>query len=206
MWEEKLKRWNADMLKWPQKKMVRRGLVAAVGLLAIALLAAFLFPQQLLCVDSGNVQADVIVVLGGGARERPDQAAELFRSGAASTVIVSGQGDFASNRQILVAEGVPPSRIHVEPKSNSTKQNAQYSISLLRELGAKRVIIVTSWYHSRRALHAFQHYAPDIQFYSRPSYYGYPRTQWSREGLKGYIRAEYVKLAGYWVYYGVCPF
>src|ERR1035441_10336009 len=71
--------------------------------------------------------------------------------------------------------------------------------------GAKRVIIVTSWYHSRRALHAFQHYAPDIQFYSRPAYFGYPRTQWSRAGISGYIRAEYVKLAGYWVCYGVCP-
>jgi uncharacterized SAM-binding protein YcdF (DUF218 family) len=151
------------------------------------------------------VQADAIVVLGG-ARERPAQAAELFRSGAAPRIIVSGQGDFASNRQVLVAEGVPPSCIQVEPKSNSTRQNAQFSISLLRELGARRVIIVTSWYHSRRALHAFQHYAPDIQFYSRPSYYGYPRTQWSREGITGYIRSEYVKLAGYWVCYGVCPF
>jgi hypothetical protein len=72
--------------------------------------------------------------------------------------------------------------------------------------GAKRVIIVTSWYHSRRALHTFQHYAPDIQFYSRPAYFGYPRTQWSRAGISGYIRAEYVKLAGYWVCYGVWPF
>jgi uncharacterized SAM-binding protein YcdF (DUF218 family) len=75
-----------------------------------------------------------------------------------------------------------------------------------RPAGAKRVIIVTSWYHSRRALHTFQHYAPDIQFYSRPSYFGYPRTQWSRDGISGYIRAEYVKLAGYWVCYGVWPF
>src|ERR1035438_1201720 len=26
------------------------------------------------------------------------------------------------------------------------------------------------------------------------------------DALPIYIRAEYVKLAGYWVYYGVCPF
>jgi uncharacterized SAM-binding protein YcdF (DUF218 family) len=44
---------------------------------------------------------------------------------------------------------------------------------LLRQMGAKRVIIVTSWYHSRRALACFEHYAPDIKFYSRPSYFGY---------------------------------
>ena len=40
-------------------------------------------------------------------------------------------------------------------------------------MGAQRVIIVTSWYHSRRALACFEHYAPDMKFYSRPSYFGY---------------------------------
>ena len=63
-------------------------------------------------------------------------------------------------------------------------------------------------HHSRRGLHAFQHYAPDIQFYSRPSYYGYPSKAESaeRKAMNGYMRTEFVKLAGYWVCYGVCPF
>ena len=222
------------MLKWLQKKRVRRGLFAVFGLLALLLAAAFIFPQQILCVDSGNVQADALVVLGGGSWERPTRAAELFRSGAAPRIIASGAGDCANNLRLMVAAGVPASAIELECKSLSTKQNAQFSIALLRAMrapdvgptphptlspggaeradgsrglgGAKRVIIVTSWYHSRRALHTFQHYAPDMQFYSRPSYFGYPRTQWSRAGVAGYIRAEYVKLAGYWVCYGVWPF
>jgi uncharacterized SAM-binding protein YcdF (DUF218 family) len=168
--------------------------------------AAFFFPQQVLCVDSGDVQADALVVLGGGSYERPARAAELFLSGVAPRIIVSGSGDGELNKRLLVSNGVPPDAIDIEGQSRSTKQNAQFSIPLLRAIGAKRVIIVTSWYHSRRALHAFQHYAPDIQFVSRPSYFGYPRTQWSRTGISGFIRAEYAKLAGYWVCYGVCPF
>jgi uncharacterized SAM-binding protein YcdF (DUF218 family) len=211
---------------------VRRWLFVVLGLLALLLSAAFFFPQQVLCVDSGEVQADALVVLGGGSYERPTRAAELFKAGATPRVIVSGTGDCASNRQLMMDAGVPSGAIELEGNSRSTRQNAQFSIPLLREgRGGKAemlraemlksegrdgntarpqhrmtVILVTSWYHSRRALHTFQHYAPDIQFYSRPSYFGYPRTQWSRDGIKGYIRAEYVKLAGYWVCYGVCPF
>ena len=211
----------------------KRGLFAVLGLLVLLLSAAFFFPQQVLCVDSGNVQADALVVLGGGSYDRPLRAAELFRSGAAPKIIVSGAGDAEQNKRLLVSKGVPPDAIEIEGQSRSTKQNAQFSIALLRAMnardmgatphpalsplgaerevgglgpaGAKRVIIVTTWYHSRRALHAFQHYAPDIQFYSCPSYFGYPRSQWSRAGISGYIRAEYVKLAGYWVCYGICP-
>lgn len=179
--------------------------LALAALLALCAILAFAFPQQILCVDSGNVQADAMVVLGGGSYERPVRAAELFRSGAAPRIIVSGAGDAEANKRLLVGKGVPPSAIELESQSRSTKQNAQFSIPLLRALGAKHVILVTSWYHSRRALHTFQHYAPDMQFYSRPSYFGYPRAQWSQTGISGYVRSEYAKLVGYWVCYGVWP-
>ena len=55
------------MLKWARKKTVRRGLVAVLGLLALLLSTACFFPQQVLCVDSGEVQGDALVVLGGGS-------------------------------------------------------------------------------------------------------------------------------------------
>jgi uncharacterized SAM-binding protein YcdF (DUF218 family) len=169
-------------------------------------MAVLLFPQQVLSLDSGEVQADALVLLGGGRGERPARAAELFHSGAAPTIIVSGGGDAEQNKHLLVSAGVPAAAVEIEPKSTSTRQNAEFSSALLRKLGAKRVIIVTSWYHSRRALRCFRHYAPDIQFYSRPAYYGYPRSEWRRSGAGGHIRSEYVKLAGYWVCYGVSPF
>jgi uncharacterized SAM-binding protein YcdF (DUF218 family) len=182
------------------------GGLAAAALLALAVLAAAVFPQQVLCVDSGAVQGDAIVVLGGGSYERPVRAAELFQEHAAPRILVSGAGDGRSNRKLLVSKGVPKEAIELEERSRTTRENALFSIERLRASHARRVILVTSWYHSRRALKCFRHYAPEIEFYSRPAYYGFARSEWGRERLRGYIRSEYLKLAGYWVCYGVGPF
>jgi uncharacterized SAM-binding protein YcdF (DUF218 family) len=177
------------------------GLVILTIMLAAA---AWLFPQQVLTVDSGPVKADAIVVLGG-TPDRPVCAAELFKQGEAPLIICTGYGDADANEACLTNYGVPAADILLEAKSRTTRENAEFSIPLLRQMGAHRVIIVTSWYHSRRALACFEHYAPDIKFYSRPSYFGYPRTEWRPKGISGYVKSEYVKLLGYWVCYGVCP-
>jgi len=174
--------------------------------LVLAAIAVLVFPQQVLSIDSGDVKADAIVVLGGGGGERPARAAELFRAGAAPQIILSGAGDVDINKRLLVRKGIPAAVIEADPNSTTTSENARFSIPLLRALGAKRVIIVTSWYHSRRALKCFRHYAPDIQFYSRPAYYGYQPSERRGTKIASHIRHEYLKLAGYWVRYGVCPF
>jgi uncharacterized SAM-binding protein YcdF (DUF218 family) len=182
-----------------------RALVLLVMAVILLELAAFFFPQQVLTVDSGPEKADVMVVLGGGLHERPERAAELFKQGAASKILVSGFGDCDINERLLEKNGVPDAGIILECKSRTTRENAEFSIAMLRARHVKSAIIVTSWYHSRRALHCFEHYAPDIKFYSRPSYFAYPRGQWRPKGISGYVNAEYVKLLGYWVCYGVCP-
>jgi uncharacterized SAM-binding protein YcdF (DUF218 family) len=176
-----------------------------LGLLLLLAVAAIFFPQPFLCVDSGPVKADVIVILGGGSHERPERAAKLFKDHAAPRIIVSGYGDCEINRYMLVTAGVPAKAIELENKSRTTKENAQFTIKLLREQKLKRVIIVTSWYHSRRALACFRHYAPEIRFYSRPSYFASARSDWSHNRIGSRIRLEYVKLLDYWVRYGVCP-
>ena len=168
--------------------------------------AATVFPQWFLCVDSGPVKADVIVVLGGGSHERPERAAELFAQRAAPRVLVSGSGDGGINRHLLLAAGVPANVIELETQSRTTKENAQFTIQLLRKQNARRVILVTSWYHSRRALACFRHFAPEIKFYSRPSYFAYARADWPPYRIGHRVRLEYAKLLGYWIRYGACPF
>jgi len=190
----------------PVRKRIRRIVVIMVVLLLALAAAAVAFPQKFLCVDSGPAQADVIVVLGGGAAERPERAAELFTNGAAPRIIVSGWGDCTINRHLLIEDGVPAKVIGMETQSRTTRENAECTIKLLREQKAGRVILVTSWYHSRRALACFRHYAPEIKFYSRPSYVGYARANWPGRRYIGHIYWEYPKLLGYWVGYGVCPF
>lgn len=181
-------------------------MLALLGLLAAAGMVGLLFPQQLLCVESGDVHADALVVLGGDFGDRAARAAELFRQGVAPKVIVSGAGDCTINLRLLTNAAVPASAIQLERWSKTTRENAEFSVFLLRADGVKRAIVVTSWYHSRRALKYFHHYAPEIEFYSKPSYSGYARSTWSRAGVWRDVRAEYLKILGYWLRYGICPF
>ncbi len=102
--------------------------------------------------------------------------------------------------------GVPAAVITKEDRSISTLENAKFSIPILRQMGAHRVIIVTSWYHSRRALACFEHLAPDIQFFSRPSYLQYDRREWTFHTTGSYVEVEFVKLPVYWLWHGVRPF
>ena len=187
-------------VKWRQA-------VALAAVLAVALVViCFSFPQQILCVESGDVHADALVVLGGDFGNRSARAAELFRQGVAPKIIVSGAGDCTINLELLTNAGVPASAIQLESRSKTTRENAEFSVSLLRADGVRRAIVVTSWYHSRRALSCFRHYAPEIEFYSRPSYSNYARSTWSRAGVWRDVRAEYMKIPGYWLRYGICPF
>ncbi len=187
------------------RRKLRIFALVAGGFAALLLAAGYFFAQPILTIDSGTRHADAIVVLGGGSGERPLKAAELFRGGAAPRVIISGGGDMEQNERMLLDHGVPADVIQIESASKSTRQNALFTIPLLRADGAHQVILVTSWYHSRRTLKCFRHYAPDIEFYSHPSYFGSERSARSGTHIGHYIGAEYVKLLGYWVCYGVPP-
>jgi uncharacterized SAM-binding protein YcdF (DUF218 family) len=189
------------MRKWIFRVVIYAGL-----LVALAAVTAFFYPEKFLCVDSGRVSADVIILLGGGSHERPERAAELFKVQAASRIIISGEGDDEINRQLLIQAGVPAGAIQLEGKSRTTRENAEFTVKLLRAEKVRRVIIVTSWYHSRRALKCFEHFAPEIKFYSRPSYFAFAREDWTRLGISKRMRLEFLKLPGYWIRYGVNPF
>lgn len=187
-----------------KRKWFLRVVLALIVLFLAFVAAAIFFPQKFLTVDSGPVKADAIVVLGGGSHERPQRAAKLFKENEAPRVIVSGAGDDEINRRILIRNGVPANVIQLESRSETTAQNAQFTVKILREEKIRSAIIVTSWYHSRRALNCFRHYAPEIKFYSRPAYFAFKRDDWTRLLTKR-IYLEYPKLGGYWVCYGVFP-
>lgn len=54
-------------------------------------------------------------------------------------------------RNMLVTLGFPPSRIIMEPRANSTVQNAQFSVPLAKQAGTTGIILVTSSTHQQRA-------------------------------------------------------
>jgi uncharacterized SAM-binding protein YcdF (DUF218 family) len=188
------------------RKWVFRAAIVIVLLTVSVAIIAYFYPEKFLCVDSGKVSADVIVVLGGGSHERPERAAELFKQRAAPRILISGEGDDEINRQLLLQAGIPANAIEVESKSMTTRENAEFTIKLLRVEKIHSAILVTSWYHSRRALKTFEHYAPELKFYSRPSYFAFARDDWKKLGINKRMRLEFLKLPGYWIRYGICPF
>jgi uncharacterized SAM-binding protein YcdF (DUF218 family) len=188
------------------RKFIFRIFLVCLLLAVPAGLAAWYWPEKILCVDSGPVAADALVVLGGGVHERPVRAAELFRQAVAPRIFITGAGDDLINRDILQKLGVPRSAMELESDSLTTRENALFTIRLLRAEHVRSAVLVTTWYHARRALKTFEHFAPEIKFYSRPSYYAFDRADWPKPGNFRRMRLEFLKLPGYWVRYGVNPF
>ncbi len=187
------------------KRIFKAAIVVSL-LAAIIVGVAYFYPEKFICVDSGKMTADVIVVLGGGSHERPERAAQLFKQHAAPRIIITGEGDDGINRRILLKAGVPASAIAIENKSQTTRENALFTIKLLRSENIHSAILVTSWYHSRRSLKTFEHYGPELKFYSRPSYFAFASEDWKKLGINKRMRLEFLKLPGYWIRYGINPF
>lgn len=116
--------------------------------------------------------ADTIVVLAGETNVRPARALELLRQGVASHVLlnVETRDLIYDQRLIDIAQkyvnGLPEAnRVSVCPITGfSTVSEAGDARRCLQSLGAHRVLIVTSEFHTRRARMIFRHRLPQYQF------------------------------------------
>ena len=179
--------------------------------LALLLLVTFIvvagtWPEKFLLVEQKPAKADAMVLLGGGITFRVPRALELFQQQLAPTIIITGEGDADEMQRWLSEKGVSAQAMQCETNSRNTWQNASFSVPLLRAARAKRVLVVTSWFHSRRALACFRKAAPDMEFISVPTKADRPEARALEKKERGMVLYEYIKLAGYWVRYGVNPF
>jgi uncharacterized SAM-binding protein YcdF (DUF218 family) len=142
-------------------------------LLAILLHARILTAFGSYLDQSGPPEkADVAFVLAGDATGRRIlKGAELVREGYAPRVVVSGPagnyGYFECELAIpfAVKAGYPESEFLPFPnQAHSTREEASAAAVELRSLGAHRVLLVTSSYHTRRAGVDFRSAAPDLTF------------------------------------------
>ncbi|MBL8159154.1 YdcF family protein [Candidatus Saccharibacteria bacterium] len=112
----------------------------------------------------GCVKADAIVAISGGdTSARTAEAVELYKRGWAGTLIVSGAAldptgpsNAATMRAEAIRAGVPSNRILVDELSQDTSGNAKGVAMVAREHDLRRVIVVTSPYHQRRAELVFE--------------------------------------------------
>lgn len=148
---------------------MRNVLLAVLGLLVIfiTVVSVYLTPDDLRsCTEpsaNGRCQpADAIVAVSGGNTSlRAAEAIKLYKDGWATKLIFSGAAADTtgpSNAEVMrhqaIEAGVPSEDIEVDSLGRTTKENAERVRALLVETGgggARRVILVTSPYHQRRA-------------------------------------------------------
>ncbi|MDA8585984.1 YdcF family protein [Rhodobacteraceae bacterium] len=111
-----------------------------------------------------------IVILGGGAnvdgtglggetQDRLNAGLELYKSGAATLMVVTGGGTPAVAeimRDAALAAGVAPDALLMENQSHSTLQNALFTADFERIDKSAPVILVTNRYHLPRANASFR--------------------------------------------------
>ena len=143
----------------------------------------------------------MIVVLGGESGQRVIGAAELYHRGVAPKVFVTGSGDGGLIARRLGMAGVPDAAY--EGQSRSTYENAVLTKGALEATHPRSIMLVTSWFHSRRALAVFRDVWPEVTFGVHPVYAGATFTARFRIYEMGYIFSEYVKTLWYMVRYGI---
>jgi len=127
------------------------------------------FAGEYWVLDEPAVASDALIVLGDDnyAADRAFGAAGLYRAGIAPMVVASGR---MLRRNVSLAEimqhdlesfGVPASAIvKLEHGAQNTREEASEVSRLVASRGWKRVTIVTSNYHARRARFIFERLLP----------------------------------------------
>lgn len=108
--------------------------------------------------------ADAIVAISGGdTRARTGEAIKLYQSGWAPKLIFSGAAQDKSGpsnaeamKKQAISSGVSESSILTEELAVNTQENAANTQTLIRSNNLKRIILVTSAYHQKRASLEFQ--------------------------------------------------
>ena len=141
--------------------------------LILVLLVLWLVSQSgnFLVVDNPQ-KADAILVLAGETENRPLRALELLQQGYAPRVIL----DVPQNERVFGSSDLQlaQSWINLQPQATSvslcpiiglsTKAESSESAECLRRAGAHSVLLVTSDFHTRRALSIYRKEQPQFVF------------------------------------------
>lgn len=180
------------------------------GLTVLVAGAAVLGSARFLLIDQPK-PADVILVLAGETNARPARALELVKQGYASHVIMDvpdwsrfyGRSEMEIAREWANAQNVP---VTICPISGlSTKAEARQEGECLTASGAHSVLIVTSDFHTRRALSVLRRELPSHEFSIAASYdpaeFGvmwWQHRQWAKTNFYEWTRLLWWELVDRW--------
>lgn len=168
-------------------------------LLAIVILSAPIWLRgigEVLVQDDAPMRADAVLVLAGDySGVRLLRGAELVRQGYAPKALIGGSTTaFGRNEADLAVEfaqsrGFPASFFDARQlKATSTVEEASEWKGELRRRGVRQLILVTTNFHTARALRTFRDVlgtGVEVRAVATPDRYFTPSTWWhTREGQK----------------------
>ncbi|PYX87875.1 MAG: hypothetical protein DMG68_10300 [Acidobacteria bacterium] len=123
-------------------------------------------------------KSDVIVVLAGETDYRPARGLELLNQGYGTRLLIDAPAReriFSASTTELAqhwAQSLPQAQlISICPIYGlSTKDETHEAVACANRLGARRILLITSDYHTRRALSTFQHEVPQVTFSMAAAY------------------------------------
>ncbi len=119
--------------------------------------------------DDGPQKADCAVVLGGdGFGSRILKASQLAQAGYVPYIFVDGPSQLIGHESDMTIDyaeqkGYPASlfkAIGLPPQVSSTLTEAEYVGNILKQKGVRKILLVTSTYHTRRAAADFRRANP----------------------------------------------
>jgi uncharacterized SAM-binding protein YcdF (DUF218 family) len=165
----------------------------------------------ILTLSENPEPADLVLILGGDFwGPRALKGAELGARGYAPHVLISGppyvnRPESELSIRFLVEKGYRQDLFLSFP--NNTHATVEEAISVCQELhrlGARKVLIVTSAYHSRRANLVFRLFCPGVHFRSvaAPDPVFETANWWKTPAFRTIFFSEWKKIAGtiFWRY------
>lgn len=214
--------WLGNFKRFYRKAHARtlRIIVSIAVLYTVLFYTPFIwFAASPLKISQAPQQSDAIVVFGGGVGEtgspgestieRARMSVELYKEGYAGRIIYSSGYTYKFNdaenmKLVALSMGVSKENIILEKQANSTYENVKYTIDILRKLGLKNIILISSPYNMRRVSLVYRHIGGDINVVyvpvSNPQFYfrtGIVRLEQIKSILHEYLGILYYAIKGY---------
>jgi len=185
-------------------------------LIILIALALFLFSTSghFLIINRPQ-HADAIVVLAGETDRRPALGLQLLQQGYAPKMIldVPANAKIYGETMLQIAQQyireLPPAQaqsvIICPIYGLSTKAESQDASQCLKTLGVHSILVVTSDYHTRRALSTFHHELPGMQISvaaaTDPQQFGgawWKHRQWAKLNFDEWLRLVWWQVVDRW--------
>lgn len=219
--------WRENFLRLYKRS---RGRVLKLLAIAITIYAVIFYTPLVwliaepLKISQPPQKADAIVVFAGGVgesgqvgqgyEERVQEAVDLYRKGYASHILFSSGYTYLFREPLVmkalaISLGVPENSIILEDMAKNTLENVKLTRHILIDHGWRKILLVSSPYHMKRASLVFRKAANDIKvtyvpilnsrFYAHSSMNrGGSWKQINIKQIKGILH-EYIGIIYYWL-------